>query len=58
MKTMAMTATTYIISRGLLKNMKNEALELAEFYENNIKIEININKANGLAKFNITEYNL
>ncbi len=38
--------------------MKVEALKMAELYENNIKIEININKENGLAKINIIEYNL
>lgn len=55
---LTMTATTYIVSQGMLNNMKSEALELAKFYENNIKVEININKENGLVKLNITEYNI
>ncbi len=55
---LTMTATTYIISQGIVENMKTEALKIAELYEGSIKIEINTNKQNGLAKINITEYNL
>lgn len=57
MKTQTMSVTT-IISKGLVENMKEEALKLAQFYDNNIKIEINTSKVNGIVKLNVTEYNI
>jgi len=55
---LTITAATYIISQGIVENMKMEALKIAELYEGSIKIEINTSKGQELAKVNITEYNL
>lgn len=38
--------------------IKTYALELASFYQGQVKMEININKQKSIAQFNITEYNL
>jgi len=55
---MKMTAMTICANKGLIDNMKAMALELAEMYEGNIKIEINTNALNGLVKIQITEYDV
>ena len=52
------TALTYIEKHCIVSNMKEEALKIAELYTGNIKIEINTNSENGIAKISVTEYNL
>ena len=54
----ACTAMSVIESRGIITNMKDEALRIAAFYNGSIKIEINTNKGNGVVKVNIIEYNI
>ena len=53
-----MTATTFIVGHELAENIKNEALELAEIYEGNVQIQIDVKKDSGLAIMKITEYNV
>ena len=53
-----MTAATMLIKHGLTDNIKEEALKLAEMYEGNVKIEINVNAGNDIVKINIMEYNI
>ena len=53
-----MTAATMLIKHGLTDNLKVEALKLAEMYEGNVKIELNINAANDIVKMNIIEFNI
>ena len=52
------TAMSVIESRGIITNMKDEAMRIASFYDGSIKIEINTNKDNGLVKISVTEYNI
>lgn len=58
MNTAVMTATTYILNKALVENIKNEALQLAQFYDGDIKIEINMNRERGIVKINVIEYNI
>ena len=53
-----MTAATMLIKHGLTDNLNTEALKLAEMYEGNVKIELNINAANDIVKMNIIEFNI
>jgi hypothetical protein len=54
-----MTAATILIKRGLVENIKDEAMKIAKMYEGeNLRIEINIDKDHDLVKLNIAEYNL
>jgi len=53
-----MTAATMLIKHGLIDNIKEEALNLAEMYEGNLKIEINVNAENDIVKINIMEFNI
>ena len=53
-----MTAATVLIKKGLVENIKSEALEIASLYQTDIKIEININKEQEMVKVNVIEYNL
>ena len=53
-----MTAATMLVKHGLTDNLKEEALRLAEMYEGNVKIELNINATNDIVKMNIIEYNI
>ncbi len=41
-----------------VRRIKELAMALSHFYQGPIKIEVNINKENDIAKLNITEYNL
>lgn len=52
------TAMSVIETHGIVANMKDEALRIASFYEGSIKIEINTNKENRIAKISVTEYNI
>jgi len=53
-----MTATTYVSSKALIDNLKTEAQQLAQFYDGDIKIEINMSKKADVVKINVIEYNL
>ena len=53
-----MTAATILIKRGLVENIKDEAMKIAKMYEGDLRIEINIDKDHDLVKLNIAEYNL
>jgi hypothetical protein len=53
-----MTAATILIKRGLVENIKDEAMKISKMYEGDLKIEINIDKDHDLVKLNIAEYNL
>lgn len=47
----------YIISKmEILKGLKQKALQLAQHYESNIKIEVNVNIDRHSTAINITEY--
>ena len=52
------TAMSVIETCGIVSNMKDEALRIASFYQGSIKIEINTNKENAIAKISVTEYNI
>lgn len=52
------TALSVIETHGIVNNMREEALRIAAFYEGNIKIEINTNAENRIAKISVTEYNI
>jgi len=52
------TALTYIEKTAIINDMKDGALTIAELYKGNIKIEINTNYENSVAKVSITEYNI
>ena len=58
MTTATLTAATYITSKALVENLKQEAIELAKFYEGDIKIEINMSRKSDIVKLNVIEYNL
>lgn len=53
-----MTAATFVISRGITDNMKSEALKMAQMYEGNVQIQIDVKKKDGIAIMRITEYNI
>jgi len=53
-----MTAMTFVVSHGIAQNMKTEALKIADIYEGNIQIQIDVKKKDGLAIMKITEYNI
>ena len=55
---MLMTAMTYVINKGVAENMKSEALTMAEAYEGNVQIQIDVKKKDGIAIMRITEYNV
>ena len=55
---MLMTAMTFVVNKGLANNMKTEALEMAEAYEGNVQIQIDVKKKDGIAIMRITEYNV
>ena len=42
----------------IINNLKSFAMNLAQFYEHDIKVEINVNHDMNIVKFNITEHNL
>ncbi len=52
------TAMSVIETSGIVRNMKDEALRIASFYQGSVKIEINTNKEQGVAKISVTEYNI
>lgn len=54
----AMTAATLLIKKGLADNLKHEALELAQLYNSNIQIQIDIKRDSEIALVRITEYNV
>jgi len=55
----AMTAATILINKhGLAENIKEDALRLAELYDGNIQIQIDIKSKDGIALLRITEYNI
>ena len=41
-----------------IKDMKQTAMELAQFYQGAVKIEINIDKSKTQTKFNLTEFDM
>ena len=41
-----------------IRNMKETAMELAQFYQGAVKIEINIDKSKTQTKFNLTEFDM
>ena len=55
----AMTAATILINKhGLAENIKADALKLAELYDGNIQIQVDIKSRDGIALLRITEYNI
>ncbi len=53
------TAMSVVETHGIVNNMKEEAMRIAALYEcNNLRIEINTNKENAIAKICVTEYNI
>ena len=58
MTSTALTAETYITSKALVENLKQDAVELSKFYEGDIKIEINMSRKSDIVKVNVIEYNL
>jgi len=52
------TAMSVIETHGIVSNMREEALRIASFYQGSIKIEINTNREQGVAKISVTEYNI
>jgi len=55
---MLMTAMTYVVNKGIADNMKTDALRVAEAYEGNVQIQIDVKKKDGIAIMRITEYNV
>ena len=55
---MAMTAETILVKKGIAENLKAEALHLAQMYGSNIQIQIDIKVGADLAMVRITEYNV
>ena len=54
-----MTAATILITKkGHVDNMKEEALKIAEVYDGNVQIQIDVKKKDGVAIARITEYNI
>lgn len=57
--TNAMTAATILLNKhGFAENIKHEALRLAEMYDGNIQIQIDVKAHDGIALLRVTEYNL
>ncbi len=54
----AMTAETILVKKGIAENLKSEALELAQMYGSNIQIQIDIKRDSDIALVRITEYNI
>jgi len=55
---MIMTAETVVIKKGVVENLKAEALELARLYDSNVQIQIDIKLGSDIASLRITEYNV
>jgi len=53
-----MTAMTYVINKGVAGSMKAEALMIAEAYEGNVQIQIDVKKQDNIAIMKITEFNI
>lgn len=59
MNTVAMTAATILLNKhGLAENIKAEALKLAEMYDGNIQIQVDVKAGDGIALLRVTEYNV
>ena len=58
-RVMVMSSATMTLSkRGHTLNIKDEALKLAELYDGNLQIQIDVKRDDGVAVVRITEYGL
>ncbi len=56
--TPAMTAATFLSKKGIIDNLKADALDLAQLYGSNIQIQIDVKRDGDVALLRITEYNV
>jgi hypothetical protein len=56
----ALSAGVVAVTRNQerIESIKDLAIEIAQFYQGAVKIEVNIDRLKDIAKLNITEYNL
>ena len=58
-RVLVMSAATMMLNkRGYAENIKEEALKLAQLYDGNVQIQIDVKRDDGVAVVRVTEYGL